>query len=347
MSESSPIPRQPIRLERLRQEHKTNPPIIYDSEILSVQGLPERYTVYNPTMVSSSVGSQTLLGRVEHEDNERSDVWALHRIGNTWMPNGLRIEGLQDPHLKKIAIDGEEFFLFDGVRVGEHPKYRSVGECYYMLYWCVKNLCDIPKTEPFAYTPPWYKDTPIERCKNGPFMVFPRPQGGRWGRGSVCYEEFDRLDQLSDAIEGATPIQDLKQLFDGETVWGGFKDAFQLANDDLIGLGGHVSHYSTLENPEEVVREGPLRVYDVASAVYNRKTGLIEGMWIDLTTKDLPECEMKILPNYHPENLRRVVFGTVWDRLGNGRVRILGGLRDRYMFEVVKEDWFERFEKTA
>lgn len=341
---------QPIRIEHLRQEYKVNPPKIYHSEILPVQGLPERHIVYNPTIVPPTAGSAappTLLVRVEHEDDERSDVWALHRIGNTWTPNGLKIEGLQDPHVKKIAIDGEEFFLFDGIRVGEHPKYRSVGECYYMLYWCVKDLGDILKTNPFAYTPPWYKDTPVELDENGLVHVFPRPQKGRWGRGTACYEACNNLSQLTDAIEGASPIEDLQQLFNGETVWGGFKDAFQLANNDLIGLGGHMSHYSTVENPEEVAREGPLRVYDVVSAVFNRKTRTIEGMWIDLTTKDLPDCESKILPNSHPENLRRVAFGTVWDRLGNGRVRILGGLRDRHMFGVVKEDRFERWEKTA
>ena len=55
----------------------------------------------------------------------------------------------------------------------------------------------------------------------------------------------------------------------------------------------------------------------------------------------------KILPNFHPDNLRRVAFGTVWDRLGNGRERILGGLRDRHVFEVVKEDRFERWERAA
>jgi len=339
-SESKSIVPSTIRIENLLQNYEASPPKIYESRILPIRDLPEGFTVYNP-----AEGSSMLLGRVEHKDDENSQVWAFHNDGDGWKPNGLRIPNAQDPHLKTVMIDGKPFYLFDGVRVGKHPKYESLGNVYYTAYWCVKNIEDIPTTEPFAYTPPFYKDTPVVQYEEDAWGVFPRPQGEKGGRGVVCYKEFKRLDELSTAIEEAVRIRDLQHLFDKETVWGGFKDAFPLRKEGLVGLGGHVSYYT--DESGNIVRQGSLRVYNVASAVYNRLTGRIEEMWIELTTEDLPDCESKILPNFHPDNLRRVAFGTVWDRLGNGRERILGGLRDRHVFEVVKEDRFERWERAA
>lgn len=189
--------------------------------------------VYNITAPFALNGEVLLAGRVEHRDNELSEIIFFRQDGQDWIPrySSPDFAHLQDPC---IAFVGGELIL-GGVR---YPvNVPGFGATWIMEFYRGRTLGTLQK---FLVGPGSMKDIRFCDLPGGRVGVFSRPQGPRGGRGTIGFAVADSLDAVDAASIDRAPLLE-GQFAPGE--WGGANEA-HLLPDGSIGVLGHIAQWN-------------------------------------------------------------------------------------------------------
>lgn len=287
-------------------------PAIIEVEKLRFSGVDTK-DVYNITKRFIIDKKEFLFGRVEPRDNsELSKVFLFTKSGDFWVPdnNFIPLENSEDPFISKID---KEFILgcVEVIKITKESEYDPENKLNYriILYrgktpWTLKKI----------FEGPWkMKDIRFVQLPNKEIAVFPRPQGGKAGRGKIGFLIINSLEKLNEKELYEAPL--LNHFHESE--WGGVNEAY-LLNDKKIGILGHIAK----RNEDNSLSYYPM-IFTINSE--NREHSKIK---IILKRENLPKGESK------NEKLIDVIFPGGFEINDDGTIDLYVGAGDAEAYRV-------------
>jgi len=180
-------------------------------------------------------GERILAARIESRANALDAKVRFYREradGDYEEIPGAPVFTMEDPAIERIG--GE--IIVSGVsaqwKKNNNRKPKLLG--YYTLFYRGERLEDLRL---FAEGPYDMKDIRLLELPDGRIAVFPRPRGGKAGRGKIAFTIIDTLEDLTpQCLTEATIISE--QFAEGE--WGGANE-LRLLDKKTIGVLGHIA----------------------------------------------------------------------------------------------------------
>jgi len=286
-------------------------------EKLRFAGVGER-DVYNITAPFLDEGEWVIAGRVEHRNDERSQVMFFVERDGVWVPReGAPVFSLQDPFY--TFIGGE--LVFGGVEVEFDPD-----DPYYITTWRTvfyrgRRVTDLRRC---AAGPPAMKDIRLVEIGKNRIGMFTRPMIVGRTRAVIGYTEIASLDALTvEAIERADLL--IGQFAPDE--WGGGNEAMLLRNG-WIGVLGHIAYMD----------EANYRHYYPMTFGFHPDTKRHTPIKLIATRDMFPPGPAK-----RPD-LADVLFSGGLRRNGDGTATLYTGVSDAEAHRIVIEDPFLEYE---
>ncbi|MFC5470851.1 DUF1861 family protein [Cohnella suwonensis] len=287
---------------------------------LTFSGVGDR-DVYNICAPFFDRGEPVIAGRVEHRDNESSEVMFFVERRGEWVPrNGAPVFALQDPF---VAFIGDEL-VFGGVEV-----YFDGDDPHYVTSWCTVFYRggSIDELVPFAKGPLTMKDIRLIGLGNGRIGVFTRPMMVDGARALIGYAEIGKLEELNeDTINEATLLR--AQFLPDE--WGGANEA-HLLDGGLIGVLGHIAW----------MEDNNIRHYYPMVFAFNPADCRYTPIKLIATRGLFPEGPAK-----RPD-LVDVIFSGGLIRNGDGTASLYTGVSDAEAHVIDIPDPFLEYERQA
>jgi hypothetical protein len=289
----------------------------YRGEKLIFSGVGTR-DVYNITAPFMDDGEPVIAGRVEHRDNEASDIMFFVNRKGEWVPRpGSPVFTLQDPFFS--FIQGE--IVFGGVEVYFDGHDRHFVTSWRTVFYRGPRIGSL---ELFAKGPLTMKDIRLVDLRNGRIGVFTRPMMIDGARAMIGYTEIDDLSELTEEVIDRAEL--LRNQFLPEE-WGGANEAHLLQNG-MIGVLGHIAR----------MEQNNIRHYYPITFCFDPATRQHSRLKLIASRDMFPEGPAK-----RPD-LQDVLFSGGLVRIEGGSARVYTGVSDAEAHTIVIPDPFLDYE---
>jgi hypothetical protein len=276
----------------------------------TLDGNPDAYDIYNPSIPFAFEDTRYMLQRVESVGREDDSTVCIFDADKHCLASEARIEGMQDPYyLGRFKVEGMYACVFGGVQITTQAD-RSI------TYQDVCYTCPVEQGHPLLGVEyigkselnivmrgiQSWKDTRMKQLIDS-VAVFARPQGEFGGLGTIGFFESATLDAVTEDLhmfaERADPQSLITGLFaDGE--WGGVNQIRYAHADGTFELIGHRARW--VERAGQRVRD-----YEAIAFEFNKYTRHASNVRVIATADDFEPVSPKQIHN-QPSTLGKVVF---------------------------------------
>ncbi len=303
----------PTPIDELLVEKRKCKSVLYTSKLkfTGVRG----FDVYNISHEFTFAGLEWIAGRVEKRNSEISGVRIFQKDKDEIFhitDNSFSL--MQDPFV--TFIDNE--IVLGGTKI-EIDSNRKITNWYTTFLKGDK----FTNLKLFLQAPDKMKDVRLH--KSGKIHLFTRPQGVTGGRGTIGYQSFSDLSEIT--TEKIAKAKLLTSHFI-ESEWGGVNQILTLKNG-LLGIVGHIAKMT----------EGDVRHYYGMVFCFDPLTKKSSKIKIICERSDFPTGPAK------REDLQDVVFLGGLVRNKKNMATIYTGLSDAEAYEAVIPDPFLEYEE--
>ncbi len=303
----------PTAIEELLIEKRMCKKVLYTSKLrfAGVRG----YDVYNISHEFSFAGLDWIAGRVEKRSSEISGVRVFQKDKeDIYQITNHSFSLMQDPFV--TFFDNE--IILGGTRIEIDLDRRITN--WHTTFLKGDKLENLKE---FLQAPDKMKDVRLH--KSGKVHLFTRPQGEIGGRGTIGYQSFSELSEIT--TEKIAKAKLLTSHFI-ESEWGGVNQILTLKNG-MLGIVGHIAKMS----------EGDVRHYYGMVFCFDPVTKKSSKIKIICERSDFPKGPAK------REDLHDVVFLGGLVRNKKNMATIYTGLSDAEAYEAVIPDPFLEYEE--